>query len=356
MSIPSLPETPLPETVSSIRTSSELFKFIRDFPRALSVTEFRGLLDQLTIDEQKDFDKLVKSAEEANVKANESRATANTEEIIKRAVNIASRMWKDVKELAKSKKFLKLGDREKVSHVEKIHDDYAELIKTYPIVTKYMIVGGRYSKIAFSKFLERLLTYEYLPKHEQPPGYMHDQWLRRQADYIRYLWCEYNRSRHISPSEHQRKWEEAYENFKGEFDKMQKLQKETEEFVTEEKKARSRELLTMVTDKLTTQPVDNAVEEAREKLLRVLRAKVEDKARAAEAAANAARVAASAAEAAAAAGASGAATGASGAASGASGVAPESAPPTVAEATRTMSAAEAAAAALAENPSITDDQ
>jgi hypothetical protein len=291
MSLPgmSLPGMPAPDMsavsapldtarMATITTASALLKFIQDTPRALSVDEFRKVLSQLSESERGDFDKLVESAEAANAKLEEGKKKTSNEEVIKRAIVVAGKMWIDVKRFNRDEKFAKYSDKDKVAAVENLSPEYADFIKTYPIVAKYMIAGGRYSKDAFRKFVDRLINYKYLPKNEQPQGYMHDQWLRRQADYIRFMWCDYNRRRHVQPAEHQKIWEEAYASFKGEFDKMQKLQTEAEELVAAEKKARSHELLGELSKKLTepTETVAN-VDAARDKLLAILRKKVAEK-------------------------------------------------------------------------------
>lgn len=46
---------------------------------------------------------------------------------------------------------LELGDR--IKYIQ-IHDDYNEFCKTYPIVSKYIVCFGLFSKKAFNKYID----------------------------------------------------------------------------------------------------------------------------------------------------------------------------------------------------------
>jgi hypothetical protein len=66
------------------------------------------------------------------------------------------------------------------------------------------------------------------PPEERPKGYMEDQWIRRQADYVRYLWESYQHG-HWNMDDAKYIWDDAYKSLKGEFDDFRDKHKEIEE-------------------------------------------------------------------------------------------------------------------------------
>jgi hypothetical protein len=93
-----------------------------------------------------------------------------------------------------------------------------------------------------------------MTKHPEnrPSGYMEDQWIRRQADYVQYLWEAYQ-TRHHNTAERQYIWQESYKRLKGEFDDFRDMHKEIEQKVKQEKKELAaknvRELLNRIGEK-----------------------------------------------------------------------------------------------------------
>lgn len=146
---------------------------------------------------------------------NVSQDTKTAEELI----NIAGEMWLKVKELAKSDpEFVDKKDSEKLK-IFRDQLNYEKFMTEYPITCRYMICMGQYSKKAFKRFLEktRLANKNHPPPTERPKGYMEDQWVRRQADYVRFLWESYQKG-HWNTQEAQYVWEDSYKKLKGEFD------------------------------------------------------------------------------------------------------------------------------------------
>lgn len=136
-------------------------------------------------------------------------------------VAIATAMWKDAKKHAKSKEFVDMNDDDRLDLFrEKLN--YEEFMNEFPVMCRYMICLGQYSKKAFTRFMKRVSVCkknDSLKPREK--GYKEDQWVRRQADYVRFLWEDYNKG-HPNLKDGQAVWDEAYNNLKNEFDDFRK--------------------------------------------------------------------------------------------------------------------------------------
>lgn len=148
---------------------------------------------------------------------------------------IADQMWKQVKEIVKSdESFVKLPDKKKLDYFrDKLK--HGEFMTEFPIVSRYMICMGQYSSKAFNRFLEKIRITVHPPPDKREKGYMEDQWVRRQADYVRYLWEAYQKGKHYDNAEAKWVWESSYKNLKGEFDDFRNKYKEIEKNSKEEK-------------------------------------------------------------------------------------------------------------------------
>ena len=157
--------------------------------------------------------------------------TKTADELIK----MAEEMYKQLKTMAKTdEKFLPLGDKAKLEIFrEKL--GYNEFMNEYPIMTRYMVCMGQYSSKAFRRFLEKIRMTKHPPDGQREKGYMEDQWIRRQADYVRYLWEAYQKS-HYNTAEASWIWEDAYKNLKGEFDDFRNKYEELKVSTKEEAK------------------------------------------------------------------------------------------------------------------------
>jgi hypothetical protein len=143
-------------------------------------------------------------------------------------------MWKKLKETLKEvKEFPEWEDKKKLDYFrDKLK--YSEFMTEFPIVSRYLVVMGQYSNKAFSRMLYRIRTVQHPPADKREKGYIEDQWVRRQADYIRYLWEAYQKN-HYSTVEAGYVWEDAYTKLKGEFDDFRNKFKKIEEKTKEEK-------------------------------------------------------------------------------------------------------------------------
>jgi hypothetical protein len=182
--------------------------------------------------------------------------TLSKEKIIK----IAELMWADVKEQAKNnKEYIKMKDKDKLDFFRS-KLGHAEFMTEYPIVARYMICYGQYSSKAFARMLDKMV----MTKHPdvRPAGYMEDQWIRRQSDYVQYLWEAYQ-TRHHNTAERQYIWQESYKRLKGEFDDFKNMHKEVEEKIKHEKKElaakNARELLNRIGEKTQSLSAEDTI-------------------------------------------------------------------------------------------------
>lgn len=147
-------------------------------------------------------------------------------------------MYKFLKDyVKKNPDFMKWPDKKRLDYFRETLN-HKEFMTEFPIVTRYMICMGQYSNHAFRRLLTKISKVTHPPPHERAKGYMEDQWVRRQADYVRYLWEEYQKKKnaHINAQEASIIWEDAYKTLKGEFDDFRDKYKQIEEKSKEEKK------------------------------------------------------------------------------------------------------------------------
>lgn len=149
-------------------------------------------------------------------------------------INKANFMWSEVKTVAKNDEtFKKMKDKEKIEFF-RTNMGYASFMDDHPIVTRYMICMGQYKPAAFKKYLEKIKRVKHPDVDKRDKGYMEDQWIRRQADYVQYLWECYQK-RHFNNAERQWVWQNTYKSLRGEFDDFRNMHKDIETKVEEEK-------------------------------------------------------------------------------------------------------------------------
>lgn len=147
----------------------------------------------------------------------------------------AKQLWDDFRQYIKTHpNFKTLEDKNKLSIFrEKL--GYEQFMNEFPIVSRYIVCVGQFNMRAFSKFLDKCEKTVHPPDQMREKGYNEDQWVRRQADYVQYLWEAYQKG-HYKVAERQYIWQEAYKRLKGEFDDFRNMHKDIEERVKEEKK------------------------------------------------------------------------------------------------------------------------
>jgi hypothetical protein len=144
-------------------------------------------------------------------------------------------MWAAVKKHVKANPdFKDLEDKKKLDMFRHTFGFRTEM-EEHPIVTRYMICLGQYRSKALRRMLEKTQRMVHPPPDKREKGYMEDQWIKRQADYVVFLWEEYQ-TRHYNTAERNWVYQEAYSRLKGEFDDFRNMHAEIEKRVEEEKK------------------------------------------------------------------------------------------------------------------------
>jgi hypothetical protein len=171
---------------------------------------------------------------------------AKDEKTVEELIKMATDIWVVLKKLIKTDpSFTELPDKKKLDHF-RTKLGYAEFMNEYPVTTRYMICMGQYSTKAFKRFLNKIRLTIHPPANKRDKGYMEDQWVRRQADYVQYLWESYQKG-HYNNAERSWIWKDAYKNLKGEFDdfrdKYKSIEKSTKEEKVKHKASNARDLL-----------------------------------------------------------------------------------------------------------------
>ena len=191
------------------------------------------------IKENKESNKLEAKDEAAQNKTSQDKvcnSNSNDQQYknINDLIKIAEEMWQSVKNTVKdNREFIEYPDKKKMEHFRNT-PNYCEFMKEYPIVSRYMICMGQYNTKAFRKMLEKIRMTIHPPPEKREKGYIEDQWIRRNADYIRYLWEAYKKG-HYDNTEAKLIWNDAYKNLRGEMDDFRDKYKEIEKSIKEEK-------------------------------------------------------------------------------------------------------------------------
>jgi hypothetical protein len=170
----------------------------------------------------------------------------------------AEKIWTKVKSLKiLDLKFNKKSDDEKVDQFRKQEEKF---YKDFPIVARYMVCADVYNRVAFKKFLTKLLinNEKKQKKTKSNEGDAENEWIELQADYVKYLYQEQNKTKHLSTKELQSIWKETYELLKKEFSNFKELYDKKVKQIEEDKKIQNGKIAKDVLSRLTTiQSVDN---------------------------------------------------------------------------------------------------
>ena len=198
-------------------------------------------LDNLAKLDENERSKIYDEMKDGNIKMNDP---------IEKAILDANKLWDDIKKRIKdNEEFFKLDDSKKVEIYQ--NSEFKHFYNTYPIVCRYMICMGQFSNKAFRRFLVKSSNVAKQPiKREK--GYNEDQWVQRQADYIRYLWESFQPTR-FSKKESDAIWRNAYETLKKEFSNFRKMHEDVSNKLKEEKKLNKKELIKEMIERLSDQ-------------------------------------------------------------------------------------------------------
>jgi len=145
-------------------------------------------------------------------------------------------LWNKVRKVVISNPdFIKWPDNDKIELFMKDHKTFQN---EFPIVCRYMICMGQYKEKAFYKYLVKVKNVKLKAPEKRAKGYMEDQWVDRQADYVRYLWEEYQHldRKRFTMKESAAVWRQARNSIKEEFDTFREGHKKAEDKLAEEKK------------------------------------------------------------------------------------------------------------------------
>lgn len=172
---------------------------------------------------------------------NEEEKEQTTKQYTAIALMEAEKIWLNVEiaVLEGREEFYSKTDEQKI---DLIRQDFKEFYDNFPIVSRYMICMLQFSQKAFERFLNKCrIALENMPQ-KRDEGYMENQWIERQADYVRYLWEE-TQTRRINKKESDSVWLQAYNSIKKEFKDFKELHKNMEEKVKNDDKKYKTELL-----------------------------------------------------------------------------------------------------------------
>ena len=136
---------------------------------------------------------------------------------IELSMQMANEMWDDLKKRVRADpSFIQLKDHEKVEVYQKTK--FKDFYESFPIVCRYMLCMGQFSNKAFLRYLKKC---EAMQPHKNPnkkreKGEAEDEWVKRQADYVRYLWESYQKQ-HFDKRDSNNIWQHAYQTLKQEF-------------------------------------------------------------------------------------------------------------------------------------------
>ena len=186
------------------------------------------------------------------------------------ALDQAEEIWTSLRGYVKTNpSFRDKSDEEKIELFQKNHKEF---YNEFPIVCRYMICMGQYKRKAFKRYLLKVKNTVAPAADKRAKNYMEDQWVRRQADYIRYLWEAYQ-TKKINTKEAQAVWKHAYDMLTKEFSDFREMHKTIEERLKKEANVNNaqaaRELLGRVSSGAQALP-----EEDTKGLIEALRVKV----------------------------------------------------------------------------------
>ena len=178
---------------------------------------------------------------------NKNSEEQSGEEYMQVALIEAEKLWLELRTVLanNSEAYFKLKDEEKLNMFK---SDFGEFQKEFPIVSRYIICMGQYKRKAFEKYLKKCKnTIPNMQERMKDKNYMQNQWIERQADYVRYLWEEYQDGR-VNRKESNKIWRQTYESLKKEFKDFRELYKKTEEKVKRDDMIYKKQLLSEVLD------------------------------------------------------------------------------------------------------------
>ncbi len=184
------------------------------------------------------------------VKVTNDKLGQSKEEYIDTALTEADILWNKLKKLvADHPEFVEMADKDKIELFMKDHKVFQN---EFPIVCRYMICNGQYKAKAFKKYLNKVKSFKTKSAENREQGYMEDIWVDRQADYVKYLWEEYQHASHHRFTQHEARqiWKSARVSIKKEFDEFRNGHKKAEEKVNTEKTVNKKQRITELIERI----------------------------------------------------------------------------------------------------------
>jgi hypothetical protein len=198
-------------------------------------------------------EKVQKQLSEATTQSDEKYAAMSVQ-----LIEVAAKMWSILKKKIKDDpEFMEWTDTKKLDLFRDTLK-FKDFMKEFPVMTRYLICMGQYSSKAFKRFLDKVRRSS--PEGPQEKGVKEDNWIKRQADYVQYLWEAYQKG-HYNTAERNYVWQDAYKNLRGEMDdfrdKFKAIEKSTKEQKEQLKASNARDLISRLASGNQTLPVDD---------------------------------------------------------------------------------------------------
>lgn len=148
-------------------------------------------------------------------------------------------MWTAIKKKFRNEKFMesfnKLTLEKKMDY---FMPSYKELCTDYPIQTKMMICRGQYKHKAARKYLNKY--FKTVHPVDRKPGYVEDQWIWRNAEYV--MWVYQESTPHYNNAESLRILNQSYDTLRGTMDKFKNDVKSIQARIKKQENAHLNEL------------------------------------------------------------------------------------------------------------------
>lgn len=215
--------------------------------------------------------KKLEDKDSSEFKENQDEKIKNSDNNIDVSINMANKLWNDIKKrVINDPSFIKMSDNEKIALYQ--NSEYRVFYTEFPIVSRYMICMGQFSNKALKRYLLKCKNTIHDPVKSREKGYIEDQWIQRQSDYVRYLWESYQK-KHYNQTDSNAIWQNTYEILKKEFQDFKDLHKNIEEKLKKDEKLNKDEMIKELLKRL----VDNEQsldDETTEKLMTTLKDKL----------------------------------------------------------------------------------
>lgn len=170
-------------------------------------------------------------------------------EYVKVALVEAEQIWINTQILMQTVDYKTMTDVEKISLIQK---DFTEFYKNFPIVARYMICLGQYRMTAFRRMLIRCNETKAPQGQENTKDMNEKLWVDRQADYVRFLWEDYQDGNSFSTSDSDVIWKQTHVLLTQEFQQFKDLHSDAENKIKHDATKHKKELLYEMSSRIIT--------------------------------------------------------------------------------------------------------